>query len=230
MKINVTFNTKPILDYLETLGQSRQGPFILSQTLNLMAKKVQANLRKDFETNLTLRRKSWILQQVKLKDGKWSTKTRLSVTIELTDSATFISPMEEGKDHLPINGKKYLVFPNSKSFGNKIIGRNDLLNVKNLNLHSTPHGTQGNQRTFIINSKATGTPLIMQRVSADAHRSYKKGRSKSTGLRMLYTLIKMSKRPKKINWYSTATNTIHSEFTTTAASVMSQALRDAKKI
>lgn len=229
MKVSIRIPAEQITKQLTELGQERQGPFIISKTINLLGKKVQTNLRKDFETNLSLRRKTWTLQQIKINKESWSTKARLTLTIELTEKATFITPMEKGEAHYPINGKKYLVFPSSKAFGKRIIGQNDILRVKNLALRNTPHGLQGNQRTFLIKSKETGTPLIMQRVSQDAARSYKKGRSKSTGLRLLYTLIKHSNRPKKIHWTDTATHTVREEFTTTAAEVMSKALKDAKK-
>lgn len=229
MKVSIKIDRQAILSQLEELGQEKQGPFILSRTLNILANEVQKNLRKDFETSLTLRRKGWVLQQVKINKEQRSTKARLTVTIEVTDQASFINPMEKGAEHLPINGKKFLVIPNSKSFGKRVIGKDDLLNIKNLGLTNSPHGLQGRQRTFVINSKATGTPLVMQRVANDAANSYRKGIKKSTGLRMLYTLIKMSKRPKKIHWYSTATQTVQEQFTNIAAEVMSKALKDSKK-
>ena len=225
MKVSINVDPKPILHTLREMGQDRQGPFILARGLNLLAKKVQKNLRADFEGSLTLRRKGWILQQVKINTGQWATKTRLRVVIELTQSANFISRMETGEEKHPVSGHKYLVFPNAKSFGKRIITKDNVLKYKNLGLTQTPFGIRGRQRTFMVKTEA-GTPLVLQRVAKDAHKSYKKGREKSTGLRMLYTLIKSAKIPKKIHWYTTANQTVIGTFT----QVIKEALASVKKV
>ena len=229
MIVQVSIDSKAILSRLEDLGESRQGPYVLSRTLNLLAKKVQDNLKQDFNTNFKLKRKAWVLNQIKIDKGTWATKKRLSVRIYLTDSADFIKDFETGADHVPLLGRKYLAIPNSKVFGkNAIIGTNSLLRIKNLAFRSTPFGVRGNQRTFIIKDKETGTPLILQRVANDAHRTFKKARSKDTGIRILYTLVKHSKRPKRITWYDTSRKTVANEQVGIWTTVIQEALANTR--
>lgn len=229
MKISIQMHSEPILSTLKELGQDRQGPFVLAKSLNMLAKRVQENLRDDFQASLQLRRVGWVKNQVKIDSGQWSTKTRLKVTIYLTDPASFIGDMEDGTQRVPILGRKYLAIPNKKVFGKGVIGPENELRVKNLNLHSTPFGTQGLLRTFILKDKETGTPLIMQRVSKDTTGKGKRGRNRKTGLRLLYDLVKHSSRPKKIHWSNVAYNTVDIESYGIFTDVMYQALRDTKK-
>jgi len=223
MNINLAIDTQAVLDQLKELGQERQGPFILARGLNLLAKRVQQELRNNIATSLNVRHGSWLKQQVKIDNGTWATKTRLQVVIHLTDVAAFLDKLETGGEHVPIGGRKYLAIPNSKVFGNSIIGRDSLFRIKNLNLHETPKGMEGNQRTFIIDSKNTGTPLVMQRVADTDHKKRQKGMNKKTGLRILYNLIKQSKVPKKLQWFDTATNTV----STCQAAIFTDVIQDA---
>jgi hypothetical protein len=196
--------------------------------LNLLAKRIQDNLREDFQASLQLRRAGWVKQQVKIDKGTWSTKTRLRVTIYLTDNASFIGDMEKGAERVPILGRKYLAIPNKKVFGKSVIGQDNPLRIKNLDLHSTPFGTQGKLRTFIIQAKS-GTPLVMQRVEKDATGKGRRGRDRKTGLRILYNLVKHSRRPRKIHWSNVAYNTVDIESYGIFTEVMRDALASIKK-
>ena len=241
MLIKLYVDSTSVLNTLSDLGEARQGRFILSRGLNLLAKRVQAELQKNVDENLHLRRRPWILKQVKIGQGNWSTMKRLVVKIQLSDAAKFISDFEMGAERVPHNGHSYMAFPNKDVFGNGIIGQKNPLRIKNLNLHDTPQGVRGDQDTFIIHS-SKGTPLIMQRL-ADAvwknagnlkklkkmEKENKKGRNAETGLRILYNLIKNINVPKKISWYDTANSTVVNEQYGIFSQVIKEALADPKK-
>jgi hypothetical protein len=227
MQIKIKVDAASVKAQLKELGEERQTNFILSRSLNLLAKKVQTNLQSNLENSLHLRRKSWVLRQVKINSGQWATKTRLSVTIQLTEAARFIASFETGAQHLPLLGKKYLAIPNAEVFGNSIITSKNPLYIKNLAFHNTPFGTRGLQRTFIVNPKSGADPLILQRVAPGSKGKKSRG-VKDSGLRMLYRLVKASHRPRKIQWYDTANSTVVREQYGIFSTVIKDALANTK--
>lgn len=229
MKIGIKIDSTQTLKTLAELGESRQGPFILARGLNLIAKQVQTALRDNLASGLKLTRTTWIKQQVKINTGQWATKTRLVVRIELTPEAAFLAGFEGGEDHIPGLGRKFLAIPNPKVFGSKPIMNNNIFKVSNLALHQTPRGLEGNQRTFVLHTKATHTALIMQEVSPGIKKGFgKKGVNRYFGNRILYTLVRHSKRPNKIAWANTARVTAAQVSQATLAGVLKAAIADAK--
>lgn len=229
MKLQLKVDSSSVLDTLHELGQDRQGPFILARGLNLLAKQVQTALRTHLASSLVLRRTSWVKQQVMIRPGTWATKTRLMVSIELSDLGSFLSAFEGGAPHIPGMGRKFLVIPNRKVFGNRIIGQDDPLKIKNLDLHQTPKGMVGKQRTFLLHAKGKGTPLIIQEVDASVRKGRaKKGVSAYWGSRILYTLVRSSRRPTRLSWYDTANQTVVTQQAETLGQVMRDALADAR--
>jgi len=228
MQVKLTINSESILNQLRELGQDNQSGFILSKVLNTVAKEIQTDEKIMLSQNLHIRR-PWVISQVKINKGQWATKTRMSVTIEMPITLAYLSDFETGAEHIPYQGHTWLTMPNPKVFGNSIIGPDNPLKVKNLQLNKTKFGIQGLERTFLIHSKETGTPLILQRTSPDDNRKRKRGTNRKTGVRLLYTLIKHSNRPKKIAWYQTATNVIQYRYNIIASQVLSEALASAKK-
>jgi len=226
--LRIQLDTAPILAQLKELGQERQLNFILSKTLNTLAIKVRDNLRADFKNSLHLRHTSWVLNQIGIKPKTYSTKTRLIVKIDLSDAGSFLSAFEMGQQHLPLNGHTFFAIPNAKTMGRSVIMPGNPLSVHNLNLQESKRGLQGLQRTFMVKSKETGTPVILQRVGPEVKGKGKKGLG-ADGLRLLYTLVRESKRPRKIHWRDTANLTVEHEQVGIFAEVMAQALADAKK-
>ena len=227
MRVSIVIDSKGPLSQLQELGQDRQGPFVLARGLNLLAKRVQQALRLNINESVQVRRKTWINNQVRIDSGTWATKTRLRVLIFLSDQAAFIGDMETGEQHIPLMGRKYLALPNSKSLGNGILGKDNPLRISNLGLHQTPHGLQGNLRTFVVHS-ASGKPLVLQRVANEPKGKARRGIRRATGLRLLYTLIKSSKRPQRLSWNLTAGRTVASEQAGVFSGVISSAIRDAR--
>ena len=229
MSINIQIDSKALLAQLEELGESKQGPFILSKSLNQLAKVVQTNLLTDMKESLRVRRKQWLNNQVKIRTGTWATKYRLMVKIELDTPAEFLSAFETGEEHVPYAGHSWLAVPSSKVFGKSIIMNDNPLKPKNLML-TQHHGLiQGLERTFLVKTKKKGTPLILQRTSKTDKGKRRRGTNTKTGVRLLYTLIKASMRPHKIHWYDTANMTVQNEQYGIFSFVMEQALIDAKK-
>lgn len=223
----IRIDSEAVLAQLAELGEERQGPFILARGLNLLAKKVQANLRQNITETLKVRRKAWMNRQTKIDRGTWATKTRLKVRIYMDDPASFVADFETGADHTPILGRKFLAIPNPKVFGRSIIGKDHPLRVKNLNLRATPWGLRGDQRTLVIQANS-GTPLVVQRVGQDVRGAGRRGVKRTSGLRLLYTLVKLSRRPRRIAWYQTAEATVAGEQVGIFAEVISAALRDTR--
>ena len=228
MKIQLKIDKEPILAKLKELGQERQGPFILSRGLNLLAKEVQAALRANLASKLHLQRKAWINRQVMIRTGNWATKTRLTVRVELSDLGAFLAGFEGGADHIPGAGRKFLAIPNRRVFGSKIIKESDPLRIKNLHLHHTVSGVEGDQRTFILITKAKGTRMIMQRVDTTTKGKGARGTNRYFGNRILYTLVRLSKRPARISWYDTARKTVMTMQGETLGRVMREALASPK--
>lgn len=226
MKIKARIDRDRVLYHLEQLGQERQLNFILSRTLNLLAKEVQAEERKGFDLTLkTQRRMPWIKSQVKIKE--WSTKRNLTVRIFLDEKANFIGDMEEGAERVPVNGRKYLAYPNPKVFKDKIITNKNPLKVSNLGLTPSKGGLlKGKERTFLVHSDR-GTPLILQRTSKPA--STRKRKVKDSGVRLLYTLIKKSSRPKKLHWKNIGKTVVRDMQESIWKQVIEDAMKKAKK-
>lgn len=239
MQVNLQIDSQAILNQLRYLGKDGQAPYILANTLNTLASRVQYNLRQNLSQSLNLRHRTWILNQVRIESGTWATKTRLKVRIALTDAAAFIARMETGEQRLPFGGHSYLAVPNPDVFGNKIIDRNNPLRIKRLAFQETPWGLRGQERTFMIHGSG-GIPLIMQRQDVASYKTAgnskalkamekaTKGQRKSSGLRVLYSLIKTAKIPKKITWYDTANETVMNEQTGIFYYVIRKALDDSK--
>ena len=232
MKVQIKIDSAAIMAQLTELGQERQGPFILSKTLNRLAKQVQSNLAADIKDNLKIKPARWtfIKQSVKIGSGSWSTKSRLRVTIDIDPRANFLNEFEEGEEHLPIGGRKFLAVPVKRVFGNSVIDANNPLRIKNLNLHDVKgNRMEGNLQTFLVHSKKTGTPLVLQRVAKDAVGKGRKGINRKTGVRMLYTLLRESHRPRRIHWESVANATVSGDAEGIWTEVISQALKDTRR-
>jgi hypothetical protein len=58
MQIKIKIDDASVRAQLKELGAERQTNFILSRSLNLLAKRVQTNLQSNIENSLNLRRKS----------------------------------------------------------------------------------------------------------------------------------------------------------------------------
>jgi len=225
---NIQLDSKAILETLQFLGQERQGPFILSKTINQLAVRVRDALRTDIKNSLHLRHTNWVLNQVKIKPGTYSTKTRLKVKIDLSEAASFISDFELGNQHLPIAGHSYFCIPNQEVFRNAVIMPGNPLSIKNLQLQESKFGLRGLNGSFMLNTKNTGTPVIMQRVGPGAKGKNKRGLG-TDGIRRLYTLVHASKRPSKIHWRDTANMTVEHEQYGIWTQVIKEALANPKK-
>lgn len=198
--INITLDIKEVEKYLQEIGKERHLNFIVSKAVNSVLKQIQDAIRKELAAKLNLRRVSWNLLQIKINKEDWANKTKLFGRIHITDEAHNLVRLATGNEHYPYKGGRYLAIPNKSVFGNRVITKDNPFNPSNLQLQRTPRGLQGNQGTFLVETQR-GTPLILQRTQKQgSKRKGKKGTDRSTGVRMLYTLVKKSKTPLKINW------------------------------
>lgn len=215
MKLNISIDAKAVQDQLIEMGQGKQVPFALSKSLNDLAKLVQKEVRAGIEERFKLNRKTWIFQRVKIEKENWATKTRLVVTIGITDDASFLQDMESGKVHVPGMGRSVLALPNSDVFKGRPIMRTNPLHIKNLGLTKTKSGIQGANSTFMVRTQSSGLRgLILQHTQSSGKRKkrMKLGTKWYTGNRTLYTLISRTKRPAKLRFIVTATNVVRTNW------------------
>jgi hypothetical protein len=238
MQILIHVDSTKAIESLEELGLRKKGPYILRDFLNLLAKKVQANLRADLAASLNVKQPTFLNNAVKIDRGTFALTNRLHVTIHLTDNAEFIGQFEGGGEHVPAYGHNWLAVPNKAVFNGRIIRQSNPLRPANLQLapqqgpfkHSQNRGQliQGLQRTFIVSGNhGHGDPLILQRVSAKKAKksgglqTYLSGK---TGTRLLYQLLKATQRPSKIHWYSVVDQTVQGEAEGIWTAVVKEAL------
>lgn len=212
MPYTIQVDSNELLNELENLGQKRQLPYIISKALNRLAVIVQGAEREMLPRKLNVRRGPWLDRQIKIDKGTWALKSRLYIKIYTTDNADFLSMLDEGGEHVPLNGHNYLTAPNPKVFGKSVIGPDNPLRVKNLQLNQTKWGLRGLERTFMVVSKESGKPLILQRTSPDDNRKRRRGTNRKTGVRLLYSLLKAIKVPHKITWETTASNAVSGHY------------------
>jgi hypothetical protein len=240
MQVRIVVDTKSLLDQLHEMGNERQMPYALSLAVNRLAGRVQQNLQTMMLKDLQVRRPQFIRNSVRFEKADRSTykNGKYSATIRLGIKATWLSDFETGGEHQPYLsylGEKWLAKPNRTVFGNSIIGEDNQLNPNNLNLTEQKGGMRGNNRTFLIVSKR-GTPLIMQRVTAKmgSKAGRRKGvtsyasNSSTSGVRLLYTLIRHAHRPVKITWYDTANKTVEQEAVGIFTEVIHKLIEDSK--
>ena len=227
MKLQIRIDKQPLLNQLAELGMERRGPYMVSLALNRLAKAVQKGLQKDITDNLTMNKEAWIKKQVSVRTGTWASPTRLVVRVELLDTASFLAGFEYGQEHLPSKGK-FMVLPQKKVFGKTgIVGPDNPLRIKALAFHTTPHGLEGSQRTFVLHT-VNNTPLVMQRIGPDDKGRARRGIKRSTNMRVLYAMIKHSHRDKKIHWVDTSSNTVRTETGPIFAEVIRYAIASAR--
>jgi len=197
-KLQVEVDNSYALSLLTELGKEEQLPFAMSLAINKTMTIIRDAFRDDMQAKLNLRRIAFNLNAVRVKPGDFASKKQLYSILSIDATlAPHLARLVTGKDHVAINGKKYLPMPNFKIFGNNIITDRNPLAIKNLHLHQTPRGLQGDNRTFLV-QKQGKAPVILQR-TAKAGKGRKKGTDKDTGNRVLYVLIQKSRTPKKID-------------------------------
>lgn len=200
--VYINVDTKDVETYLLDLGKENQLPFAMSKAINETAKLVQKAIQDSIKDgHINLRRAMFNIQSIKI--GKWASKSDLLSIIQIDPRAENLERLATGQDHINLNGKDYIAFPNSKVFGSSIIRKENPLWIGNLKFHDTPHGLHGNENTFLIHS-GNGTPLILQNTSGKTGRKNRRGTNKKTDNRILYTLVKKSRTPLKLDFYGIA--------------------------
>ncbi len=226
LKIQVDDNLAQKL--LEELGKPEQLKFAMSLAINKTMTLIRNAFRGEMEAKLKLRRVAFNLAAVRVKPGDFATKSQLYSILSIDAAlAPHLIRLQTGKDHIAVNGRKYLPMPNVKVFGDKVITSANPIAIKNLQLRSTPGGLKGQQKTFMLHP-AGKSPVILQRTGQPG-KGKKKGSDKATGNRILYTLIKKSKTPKKIDLLPIAQRVVREVFRDEVRSAVAYAVKTAKK-
>ena len=231
MNVQMSINTKEVIEYLQEVGYGRQTEYVISKGLNTLANKIQATIRQRIEQKFKLRRRQWILNRVYISKEDRATKTNWSVTIQIKEDNNILSKFEEGGDKVAINGKKYLAIPNDRVFKGKIIRGTDPLRIQNLQLKNVGSNMEGDLGTYLTHDKDTGTPIIAQRIEKGmkGRGISKRGLNKHFGSRILYTLVKKSKIPARLEFVKTAQEVADKETNAIFNDVLQQAIQSAKR-
>lgn len=201
------------------LGSPQQFNYAASLTLNTLVTRIQQRVwdRLLNSGDFNIRRAAFNKGAIYFPSANRSTTTKLVAVLEIKQTADNLIHLETGEPQSPL--KKFLLVPNPEVFNYKIITSKNKLHPMNLDLKSGRYGVGGNQRTYLINSNRTGTPLIMQR----------QGRGKRGKSRVLYTLVKRIKVPAKLKFYELADLTISKEFDSIAMEALQRAISTAKR-
>lgn len=215
---------------LSELGKPEQLPFAMSLAINNVMTLIRDAFRGDMQSVLNLRRVAFNLKAVRVKPGDFALKSKLYSILSIDAAlAPNLIRLNEGRDHISINGKKYILMPSVSVFGGKIITSSNPLHPSNLHLVSTPHGLRGNSRTFLVHSPGKA-PVILQRTHAagKARGKKKSAQEKATGNRIIYTLVRRTKTPKKIDLRALATRVVREVLEVEVRKAVAYAVRTAR--
>ena len=228
--INVRVDTSDIRAYLSSIEKDNQAGFTISLALNRLANLAQkAERENDLAKNFKIRRKQFIMNKVYISKVDRATKSSWSVIIQIKEDYPQISLFETGADKVPFHSQ-YLAVPNKAVFGNRIIQSDNELAIRNLHLKNIGNRVEGDMETFLIHSKRTGTPLIIQDCFANGEKKKKmRGMNKHLGNRILYTFIKRAKMPVKLHFVQTVANSVQQNYDEVFAAAIAQALKSAKR-
>lgn len=250
LQISVNVDPSKALGYMDDL-QERQFPFAVATALNCTANDAQGAERYRITANFKLRRKAFILRQVYISKQDRANKSTWRVWIQLQEQFKDMAGFEEGDDRTPHGGSKWLWKPNPDVFKSQVIGSANPLAPKNLRFQKDPGGRiVGNQRTFMVRTKARGQLLVLQRVDRTLTSRSKRAMGRLTldnlagaqgpnvkkairlqrtaGVRMLYQLVSRSHVPAKLEFVGTITRTAQDVFPARMREAMDQAVRSSR--
>jgi hypothetical protein len=215
----VLVDSKEILSQIEQLNTT-QIPYATSQAINAVAKLATAAAKKNVEDNLKFHQKSWVLGSIRqIKFAK--PEDPMAIIIVMDAAAVFLNSLEKGLERTAPDGTKGIWLPNAQVWPNMYVPRSSSLAPWNLKFTKQGNRWTANDGVFMVNSKRTGLPLILQ-YQGDQHASTKgqlnkikrqqRGRDDKTKNRVLFTMVRRVKTPVRIQWYNTLTQTTTGEF------------------
>lgn len=189
------------LEWLSNMPE--QVNFAMSKAISNLMKLIQDAIRGDMQSKIKFTQLAFELRAIKI--SQFARKDNLLGVIEIDPKASNLVRLETAQPHIPINGRKFLPIPNAVVFNGGVVKPSNPLSIAKLSLHPTPGGgLKGALGTYTAagNGKA---PVIIQRVAKTAKgvkapKGSKKGLDKTKGTRRLYTLVKSSKTPQKLNF------------------------------
>lgn len=215
--MNISIDTRELTRYLNDFEQ-RQAPFALANTVNDVAKLTQYREREHIGNIFTVRRKSWVDNNVKITE--FATKRKLSATVAIqspgnASRSDILGKFESSTSKRPISGKSLAIPVDAKRNSTGIVPQNArprAFNFKRVGgarmaghashlkkgirggvLRGALEVYEGDKRTVMIKN-ANGQGVILQRV----------GRGKRAGMRLLFTLTPKAKLTPNLKLYDTA--------------------------
>lgn len=183
--------------------EQRQVPFAMSLALNRTAEEIQTAQRGELRSNFTIRR-PWVEQGVKIARQNRSTKEKLSVSIEIDPSRSFLTKFEAGGTKTP-RGRSITVPHGAKRNKSDVIQKGErprsfqfVQAASSLKTRTTIY--KGLKRTFMI-QRPDGSGLILRRMGRRG-----KGPAHSMRdprLKVLYILTPSAQLKPSLEFYST---------------------------
>jgi hypothetical protein len=237
--ISISVDVQSVVEWMESTCPKSVG-FAVSYGLNQLANVIQDRIRQGIIARFKLQRKTWILNRVYISKQDRASKTDWSVTISISEPRDILSKFEYGGEHVPFEGHNHLAIPNAQVF-KSVIRSDDPLTIRNLAIKETkPNHLQGLYGSFIVKDKTTGTPLVLQDMSAINYKNAgnlktlkklergMKTKDPRIGNRILYTLVKSSKVPAKLEFIDTAKQAIDANCNTIMSNAVQEAIRTSK--
>lgn len=249
--IQIRIDPRAALGWLND-AQERQLPFAVSKALNEVANKAQAAEREHMKQAFKLRRETFVLRGVKINKAERATKSSWSVVIRISYPGVgkFMDIHEPGGERDPHHAG-HLWQPNQDVFKSKVIGKDNPLHPKNLQIKKQADGRiQGNERTFLIRTKS-GQLLALQRTDRGLTKASKRNLGKldldnfaggqgpntkaqkyslhrNNGTRLLYRLVSKVSIPARLEFVPTVARTVKQEWAGTMRAALADAMRGAR--
>lgn len=241
--IRINVDPKAALGELSSI-ELKQLPYAVKTALNRVANQGQKAQQAHMRATLHLRREAWVVRAIKILKEDRATKSSWSVVIQVAPEFQEVaSRLETGDDHVPKWGGRFCI-PNAKVFGGKVITAKNQLHPMNLKFVRHGKQMQGNNRTFMVMGNGSQkVPLILQRTGAAStgynHTSQLRGadgrfdgqlrtpgqRKAKQGVRLLYTLVKRSKVPAKLEFVQTISSSVNANWQAEMGKAMADAMR-----
>jgi hypothetical protein len=235
MKIKLNIDTTQLTRVLNTVA--RQVPYAAANALNATAKEIQTAQRQRVEKDFTLRRKTFILNTIKIERGGWAKKNNLRVRLGIDPRRNVLAKFERGGEKVSTDRSRPEIVPMPALRPTRQRSIPTWAFPKNLRLmeRRTPSGVlaaksrisrrgirvwEGKRRTFVLDPNehmGVGMWGVYQRV----------GR-KRKDVRALWLFTRRVKVPRMLGFEETTREVADRRFGPNFQDALSHAIRTAK--
>lgn len=219
----VTIDPKQWVKDLDDLAM-RQVPFALSLAINAVAQDVEAEQQEHVARSFTLRRPTFVLNQIMMRRTDFARKDSLIATVRINPDRDLLSKFEDQGERRPQYAGHALAVPIEAKRSKQDIVQNSM-RPRALHLTILPNAiggvgaqvAKGLKRTFLI-QKSDGTGGIYQR----------QGRGKGSSVHLLFSLKTRVPLPRSLKFFETAKRVCAERFPIQWEKALAHALRTAR--